>query len=176
MNQSIFPDRPLPQSTGRVDNIFDDNSKAFNLYREFENRKNTGSFSTEAVVNIHTKNDISNVFFSQQNMNVLQDAIRYNVYQKSCGKHVIDRQSENDLKIVMRSIYLDYAQHKPYNTLDQIKELNQRVIDYCVPRIMQEISMYMYYKNDISKLPDPMDRGQFISAKGQKVNEIKSFF
>ena len=109
-------------------------------------------------------------------MNILQDAIRYNVYQKSCGKHVIDQQSENDLKIVMRSIYLDYAQHKPYNTLDQIKELNQRVIDYCVPRIMQEISMYMYYKNDISKLPDPMERGQFISAKGQKVNEIKSFF
>jgi len=76
----------------------------------------------------------------------------------------------------MRSIYLDYAKHVSYKILDQIKDLNDRVIQFCVPKIMQEIGMYMQYKKDISKLPDPMDRGQFSSSKGEKVNQITSFF
>ena len=176
MNTSIFPDRPLLQSGGRIDANMESAGTAFNLYREYENRRNTGSYANEAITNIHVQNDISSIYFSQVNIDVLQDAIRHNVYKASCGKHVIDRQSDNDLKIVMRSIYLDYAEHKAYNILEQVKVLNSRVIDFCVPKIMQEIGMYIYYKNDISKLPDPITRGQFVSSKGEKVNEIKSFY
>jgi hypothetical protein len=93
------------------------------------------------------------------------------VYTKSCKKHVIDKQSENDLLIIMRSIYLQYAEHKPYNILDQIKVLNKHVVEFCVPKILEEINIYLYYRKDISQLPMPMERGEFISAKGNKVLE-----
>ncbi|NBX51984.1 hypothetical protein EBT25_19115 [bacterium] len=178
MNQSIFPDRPLPQSTGRVDLVNSQNGAAYNLYKEYDARRQgvRGTFAGEAIMNIHEKNELNEIFFSQRNIDLLQDAIRYAVYQKSCGKYVIDRQSENELKVIMRATYLEYGNYTSYNVLDQVKALNARVIDYCVGRILPEIGMYDYYKKDISRLPDPMSRGQFVSSKGEKVNEIKGFF
>ncbi len=175
MNQTIFPDRPMQPLNGRVQTSPDDNYQAFQLYKDYHG-DGLKSFAQEAVTNIHTRNDLSNVFFSLQNVETLQDAIRYYVWKKSCQKFVIDKQNENELKIVMRSIYLEYAQHRQNRVLDEVKLLNSRVIEFCVDRILQEIGMYMYYKNDINRLPNPMDRGEYISAKGQKVNEIKSFF
>jgi len=43
-------------------------------------------------------------------MNLIQDGIRYQVYLKTDKKHIIDKQSEVELEIIMRSIYL---QHSP---------------------------------------------------------------
>jgi hypothetical protein len=180
MNQSVFPDRPLPQNTGRVDLTGAQNGAAYNLYKEYDTMRSgggvKGTFASEAILNIHEKNQLSDLFFSEKNINVLQDGIRYAVWKKSCGKYVIDRQSENELKVVMRATYLEHSNYTAYDILEQVRTLNSRVIEYCVPRILAEIGMYTYYKKDISRLPDPMDRGQFVSAKGEKVNEIKSFF
>lgn len=175
MNQSVFPDRPLPPNTGRVQTTNNDNYDAFKLYREYTNI-GTNNFSTEAVTNIHMKNELSNIFFSDLNINAIQDAIRYYVWKKSCHKFVIDKQNENEIKIVMRAVYLEYAQHKPTGILQQIKDLNMRVIDYCTSRILQEIGMYIYYKKDINQIPDPLSRGEFSSAKGGKQNTFNGFF
>jgi len=175
MNQSIFPDRPLPRSTGRVETTTNDNYEAFQMYRQF-GKQTTQSFSAEAVTNVHTRNDISNVFFSPQNIEALQTGIRYYVWKKSCGKFNIDKQNEDELKIVMRSIYLEYAEHRPGRIIEQVKALNEKVLEFCVSKILEEIGMYMFYKKDISILPDPLDRGNFVSSKGEKVNEVKAFF
>jgi hypothetical protein len=158
----------LPQSSGRVSVTKHDNFNLFKLYQETSPNKYA---SEEAIKSIHTQNDISTIFFSRENIDALQDSIRYLVYTKSCKKHTIDKQSENDLLIIMRSIYLQYAEHKPYNILDQIKVLNLYVVEYCVPKILEEINIYLYYRKDISQLPMPMERGEFISAKGNKVLE-----
>ena len=97
------------------------------------------------------------------------------LYVKSCNKHIIGRQSETELKIIMRATYLENARHRDYDILPEIRRLNQLVIDFCVPRILHEINMYIAYQNDINRLPTPMERGEFSSAKGSRVLEQKSF-
>lgn len=157
-------------NNGRVDVEENDNYQMYNLFKQNSQYKNDQA-SEEAIKNIHAKNPLSDIFFSPQNMNYLHDAIRYLVYEKSCKKHIIDKQSETDLFIIMRSVYLQYGEHKPYGIREQVKELNTLVLNYCVPKILEEIKIYLHYRKDISALPVPMDRGEFISAKGTKVLE-----
>jgi hypothetical protein len=40
---------------------------------------------------------------------------------------------------------------------------------------MEEIRMYNYYRDDISRLPIPLDRGEFASSKGTRILENKDF-
>jgi hypothetical protein len=75
----------------------------------------------------------------------------------------------------MRAIYLQEAMHGKTDIVGQVRELNSKVLDFCVPRIMEEVRMYRYYKNDVSKLPTPLDRGSFQSSKGTRVNEFTQF-
>jgi hypothetical protein len=142
---------------------------------EYRDKKPSTTFQSEAIMGTHGPNEISRVFFSVVNIEALQQSIRYNVYVQSCKKHIIDRQSDTDLKVIMRAIYLEHASHDVPDVMSEIKRLNAMVINFCVPRILQEINMYMRYKADINKLPVPMDRGEFSSTKGMKSLVTKEF-
>ena len=96
--------------------------------------------------------------------------IRYNVYLKSVNKSVISRQSDVDVKIVMRSIFLQHSPNLNYNIQEQIKYLDQMIVDWCVPRIIEEINQYIGYISDISTLPMPIDLPQNLSSKGTKIS------
>lgn len=162
------------QNNGRViDTLYGDNYNIYDLFKD--EKKPSLNFNDEAIKGVHQNNDLSRVFFSQQNIDALQNAIRYQVYNKSCKKHIIDKQSETELKLIMRATYLEKARHATRDILEEIKRLNSVVIDFCVPRILQEINIYMHYRDDISHLPIPLERGQFSSSKGQKVLESKQF-
>ena len=49
-----------------------------------------------------------------------------------------------------------------------LRELNDLVIKWCVPRIMSEIEQYNYYLNDISHLPIPLEQPMNLSSAGTK--------
>ena len=66
-----------------------------------------------AVKGLLEETELSNIFFSNQNIDALQMSIRYGVNQRS--GQVISTQSENELYIVMRSIMLQYANFKSGN-------------------------------------------------------------
>ena len=158
-------------NNGRVgDTLENDNFQLYSMFKEEENRPYRW-INEQVLKNIHTQNEVSEVFLSRKNIDTLQEAIRYLVYKKSCGKHIIDKQSETELIVIMRSVYLEYGEYKPFDISSQVKDLNQRVLEYCVPKILQEIKLYMQYRSDINTLPVPMDRGQFVSSKGTKVLE-----
>lgn len=133
------------------------------------------TFKSEAVKGIVEKSPLSDLFFSQRNIDALQEGIRYVVYKKSCSKHVIDNQSEDELKTIMRAVYLQDAKRQMYGIVEQVRELNATVIDYCCERIVKEIEMYMKYKQDISALPVPMAYGESTSIAGMKQLERKQF-
>lgn len=156
--------------SGRVDTIQNNNYDVYKLFEE-QNRAYR-DFNQEAIKNIHTNNNLSSIFFSETNVNALQDAIRYQVYLKSCKKHIISRQSDVELRVVMKSVYLTEARHGQYNILEEIKRINGIVLNYCVNKILQEINIYITYKNDITRLPTPIPRGEFSSAKGTRTLEI----
>lgn len=159
-------------NNGRVDTSSLSGLHGYDLFLE---EKPSKTVQTEAIRSVHTDNELARVFFSRANIDALQDGIRYMVYKKSCGKFVIGKQSEAELTVIMRSIYLQQGQFLPYGILDQVKQLNTDVLNYCVPRITEEVRLYMQYKRDISQLPVPMERGEFISAKGTKTLETKQF-
>jgi hypothetical protein len=162
----------MDSSNGRVKII---NNERIEIYPMSGAAQKKTNFNEEAIKGIHNNNPISTIFFSQTNIDALQEAIRYQVYLQSCKKHVIGKQSETELKVIMRSIYLQYTIHTLHDVLPEIRRLNQIVLDFCIPRILQEIKMYTTYVNDINKLPEPMARGEFQSAKGTKFLEQKRF-
>ncbi len=112
---------------------------------------------------------LSDTFFSANNINYLQETIRDEVYRRSGEKRWnIDNQDVDELKIIMRSMFYQYALNQPNNISGQIKELNDIVIEWAVPRIMSEIQHYLYYLNDIDKMPVPIDRPVLLTRAGTK--------
>lgn len=161
------------KNNGRIDLLYDKNYDIYNLFKEPSKQYN--NFNEEAIKSIHCDNKLSDMFFSNKNIDVVQDAIRNIVYNKSNNKHIIDRQSDTELRVIMRSIYLEQGRHKVYGEIEEVRRLNGLVLQFCVPRIMQEINIYIQYKSDVDKIPDPIPRGDFASSKGSRVLEQKSF-
>ena len=145
----------------------------FSMFKEYNSSHKT--FEDEALKGNTSSNHLSDLFFSMKNVEALQDGIRYQVYIKSGKTHVIDRQSITDLKIIMRSIYIEYARNLPYSILDQVKELNIKVLEYCVPKILQEIKMYLHYREDIVNPYNPIARSENTSSAGTKTLHLKDF-
>ena len=112
---------------------------------------------------------LSDAFFTRTNANKIQAEIRKEVYRMSGPKkYVIDDQDVDELKMVMRAMYLQYAKNNPFNIEGQINELNDVVIKWSAPRIMSEIEAYNYYLNDISHLPVPLPQPMSMSSAGTK--------
>ncbi len=112
---------------------------------------------------------VSDVFFSRENVDAVQDGIRYMVWKRSDQKYVISKQDEVQLHYVMRSIYLQYARNAQENVIEQVRCLNERVLDYCVSTVLREIEAHNFYMNDITKMPVPMERSKNASSAGTKV-------
>ena len=118
---------------------------------------------------------LSSIFFSRENIDALQDGIRWRVHVESSGRYTISRQSETELRIIMQSIFLQESKNDPNDILGQVRDLNARVLAFCVPRIVNEISIYLKYQSDVGKLPVPFSRGELATSKGTKVLEMKMF-
>ena len=122
------------------------------------------------------ENTLSQTFFGPDNTARLQAKIKRDVYDRSGDKKwVIDDQSADELQIVMRSIFLQYAKNQEHDIPGQIEDLNDLIIEWCVPRILSEIGMYQYYLNDISKLPIPIEHPVSQSSAGSKSLPFRKF-
>ena len=160
------------ENNGRVDIS---SYKNLTTYKFFEEQYDNHDFQKQGIKNIHVENKVSSLFFSRHNIETVQSAIRYSVYKRSQNKHIIDNQSENDLMVIMRSIYLQYSKNLPYDIVEQVKKLNSMVLDYCVPNVLRELNQYQNYTNDIGSLPIPLEHSKNMSSKGTKINHMKEF-
>lgn len=157
---------------GRV-NLLNDNEKSFKIDPKNPEIYNEGVLNT--INRLYSGNCVSETFFSKENINILQEGIINSVYNTSDGRYSIGRQSDQELTIVMRSIYFQYGKNLNFNINEQVRELNIKVIRWCVDEIITNINQYMNYKANVSTLPMPMERAQLPSQKGTKTLEIKSF-
>ena len=119
-------------------------------------------------------NTLSNLFFSAENITILQNGIRKGVYDKSNGKYLIDNQDYDVLKTVMRGIYLQYSANMETNITEQIVSLNKLVLDFCIPKIVKEAQSYMIYRKDVSTIHDPISRP--VLTQYSKTLQEKHFF
>jgi hypothetical protein len=112
---------------------------------------------------------LSDAFFSRTNAQRIQKAITSEVYRRSGPKKFkIDDQDVDELKMIMRGMYLQYAKNNPFNIDGQIQDLNKLVIEWAAPRIISEIEQYQFYLNDISHLPIPLEKPLSMSSAGTK--------
>ena len=133
-----------------------------------DNGKVMKNFQVEALYGIQETTQLNQLFFSKANMNEIQSGIRYNVYIKTDKKHIIDKQSEVELEIIMRSIYLQHSPNLPNNIKEQIRYLNQLVVDWSVETIIPEIYQYYGYLKEIEFMPIPIDLPLNLSSKGSR--------
>lgn len=126
-------------------------------------------FKTDMLRGNWESTPVSDSFFSDANLQRLQQLIRKGVYDRSQPKgYVIDNQSVDELKIIMRGIYYQYARNIPNDIAGQVRDLNEKVVNWSVPHIMSAVDHYYYYLNDISHLPVPLAQPQHLSRAGTK--------
>lgn len=119
-------------------------------------------------------NPLNQAYFSAPNFQIIQNAIRKTVHDKT--GEIIDPVSTDDLFMVMRAIYLQYGRNLPTQIREQIEELNERVVAWCVPKIVAEVNMYKTYTKDISSMPIPMAHPMSQSSAGTRSLPFKQFF
>ena len=106
---------------------------------------------------------------------MIQNAIRRGVYERSKEQYLIGNQSEDVLKVIMRSTFLQYSANMPNNIPEQIRSLNKIVVDYAVKQVYGEAQGYMQYLYDASTLVIPLER-PVLSTTQSKQLELKRFF
>jgi hypothetical protein len=145
-------------SNGRVDIINrmqgPDISNLFAMYDKIP--ANQCSTFREPTIGQWDETDLSKTYFSKENIQIIQNAIRVGVYEKSNRQYVIGTQDCDPLKIIMRSIFLQHATNQSRNISGQVQQLNQVVLDYCIFNVYSEAQGYMKYLYDISTLAVPM--------------------
>lgn len=118
---------------------------------------------------------LSDAYFSKNNIQILQNGIRYGVYKLSNKQYIISEQNEDELIIVMRSIFLQYSKNLKNNITQQIQTLNQMVLDYSIKQVYSEAVSYIKYKYDISNMYEPIDR-PVLSRNNDKQLVLKKWF
>ena len=118
---------------------------------------------------------LSQVFFSQQNIQIIQNGIRAGVFERSNGQYVIGDQDCDSIKIIMRSVFLQYSANQPNNITQQIEELNKIVLNYCIQQVYSEAQGYMKYVDDASTLVVPIAHPVQASTTDRQL-EFKGWF
>ena len=134
--------------------ITDSKKNTHHLYQEHTNMIN---YSSQSLKGILQDTDVSRVFFSSKNIDIIQNMIKASVYKKSNNQHLIDKQSNTELLVIMRSIYLQYSQNKNTDIMCQVNKLNEIVVKEVVPGIIIGIQQHYQYLENQRKLPGVMD-------------------
>ena len=104
--------------------------------------------------------DLENYFFSNENIELINKKLIMDVFKKTNGEFKISPQKNEDLIIVMRYTFIEYARHLPYDIAKQIRELNCIVIGQILPNVITQITQRKEYLRVISApreiLPHPI--------------------
>jgi hypothetical protein len=171
---------PAPKHGGRVPNINDPNTfqfaaRPYKLYSDgrpvFED-----DARGDLVGHMHKETPLNAVFFSQDNIESLQTQIHDQVMAMSGGKYDIGRQSDDDLRLVMRSYYLMFGRNDPTKVSSELAELNGRVVGYCSGKIYSEVDFHMFYRKDLEEFAPAIANPVNTQVFGTRSGELKSFF
>jgi hypothetical protein len=140
-----------------------------------------GSNTNSLFKNLYGETLLTFLFFSKGNVDNIQKLIRMIVYKHT--KESIDYQSNTELLVIMRSIFLEFSRHpklidesmsniEKTHLLElytnEVDRLNQLVIDTCVPLIVSQLQQYLIYLYDASSPLRVIDKPLSTSVKGTK--------
>ena len=130
----------------------------------------------DPLIGICENSVLSSAFFSAENIQIIQNGIRAGVYEETNKKEIIAEQDCDTIKIIMRDVYIQNAKHLPNNIPQQISELNQLVLNYCIPKIMSELKSYKKYLNDVTTLVKPLARPIDTQTHSKRAYKMNTWF
>jgi len=171
---------PSPKHSGPVPNMNDPHlrdfaARPYKLYTEAAPLFGQNN-RWDMVGHIHQETPLNVVFFSQDNLDKLQSDIQSQVLLMSGGKYHIDRQNDDDLKLIMRSYYLMFSENNPKAVASELADLNSRVVGYASAKVYSEVDFHMFYRKDIEDFAAPIANPMNSNVYGTRTGELKSFF
>lgn len=136
------------------------------------------SIQTEGVISSALKfiqqqpTFVNSRFFNRANVDYLQNSIA-NLVQKRVGMR-IDRQSDDELIILMRAVYLENNAVNEPDVKGAVARLNDEVIAKAVPIVSSNVLQYVAYLRDASTMPVMLNSPQSTSIKGAKTLNLAS--
>lgn len=128
----------------------------------------------DALTGSWTDTLLSKMYFSKENIQIIQNAIKHGVYIRSNKQFIIGEQNCDELKIIMRSIFLQHSGNLPCDLKYQISTLNDLVTEYAIKQIYSEAISYIKYKYDASTMYVPINLATNTSSKGNTL-ELRPF-
>tara|TARA_B100002051_G_C16438602_1_gene487791 strand:+ start:60 stop:578 length:519 start_codon:yes stop_codon:yes gene_type:complete len=168
--------QPCYSTNGRI-NIKDEINQPKTAVFTHADSIPTKEYSTyrDAMAGTWNNTILSNAFFSKENIALLQNNLRTSVYNLSNKQYLIGPQDSDELKIIMRAMFLQYSKNLPDNISNQIEVLNDYVIQYSAKKVYGGIISYMKYKDDISTIHCPMAPPE-MSRPNNKQLQLKPWF
>jgi hypothetical protein len=160
-------------NNGRVDIKSPNTSTLFEMYDKIP--ANQCATFRNATEGLWDETYLSQAFFSQENIKILQNGIRAGVYKRSNGQYLVGPQDCDSLKIIMRSVFLQHSANQINNITQQIAELNKIVLDFSIQQVYSEAQGYMKYLDDASTLVVPIAHPVMADNTDREI-EFKSWF
>lgn len=151
-----------------------DISKLFQMYDRIP--ANQCTTYREPLTGLLESSQLSCAFFSAQNIQSIQNGIRAGVYAKSKSQYIIEQQDGDILKTIMRSIFLQNAKHQTTNIAEQITDLNNLVLDYCICQVYSAAQSYVKYLKDVDTLAVPLALPIQTSVSRNKEQRMPKWF
>jgi hypothetical protein len=169
---------PAPAHGGRIPNFNDSQPTLAMTYKPYKEGQPIFGHEprNDLIGHLHKSTPLNTVFFSKENIDVLQDKIAEHVWLMSNKQYRIDRQSDDDLQIIMRSYYLMFGENNDSRVAQELEDLNRRVIGYSSAKIYSELEFYQFYRKDIEDFAPPIAGPVNTQVYGTRTGELKSFF
>jgi hypothetical protein len=147
------------QNNGRVSNINKTMETQFMSQQEDPTLFN--NYSEYSLKGIIEETPLSQIFFSKQNVEGIQKTIRFRVHKEM--NKIIDNQSIESIFIIMRSIFLQEGDSGTLSTniVSSIQNLNQKVINFSIGKIIEQLEQHTTYLSDLTSLPVPLDHAVY---------------
>ena len=102
-------------------------------------------------------NLLKSVFFSSENVELINKQLILNVWKRTKGLYKIGFQDTNKIIIVMQYIYIEYCKNLPFDIKGQIKKLNCMVVNDIIPDIITNLEQKIGYLQDIEQRKPLLD-------------------
>lgn len=147
-----------------------------NPFELFENLNVNNENKFDKLTGTFQESEVSKLYFSQENLDYLQSQIISRVYDKTSKRFGVGRQSDDELIIVMRSIYLQHGKNYNKELDKQVNVLNEIVLDYCVDNVYNNLLQHFEYIKDITREQPVLERPETTHIKGEKSLMPNHFF
>ena len=167
----------MKSCNGRVDVMKKCNPDISNLFAIYDKiPANQCTTFREPTLGQWNDTPLSLSFFSEKNIQILQNGIRAGVFNRSNGKYTIAPQDCDSLKIIMRSVFLQHAANQNRNIAGQVEQLNTIVLDYAIHQVFSEAQGYVKYLRDVSTLAVPLANPVQATQFDRKDFKLKPWF